>query len=168
MKITVNNTPLELHEGAKVKDAIIKYYSTSGKKVPVPFPAVEDRYGNKVAPDGELTDGNILFIKTEKGFSLPIVIFALLGIGLLSACSTGKKAVSVSQAEKQAVIFAVNDMHATIDNFPKLALIVDSLRASLSRHASRCCRRQPDRKPGERSVSRKRITNDRAYECSGL
>jgi 5'-nucleotidase / UDP-sugar diphosphatase len=31
-------------------------------------------------------------------------------------------------AERQAVIFAVNDMHAAIDNFPKLAWIVDSLR----------------------------------------
>ena len=128
MKITVNNTPVELHEGARVQDAITKYYSNSGKKVPVPLPVAEDRYGNTIAPDGELTDGNTLFIKTEKGFSLPTFVFALLGIGLLCACSTGKKAVSVSQAEKQAVIFAVNDMHATIDNFPKLAWIVDSLR----------------------------------------
>ncbi len=34
MKITVNNTPLEIHEGAKVQDAILKYYSSAGKKVP--------------------------------------------------------------------------------------------------------------------------------------
>lgn len=27
MKITVNNTILELHNGAKVKDAILNYYS---------------------------------------------------------------------------------------------------------------------------------------------
>jgi 5'-nucleotidase / UDP-sugar diphosphatase len=128
MKITVNNTQFELHEGAKVKDAIIKYYSTSGKKVPVPFPAAEDRYGNTIAPDGELTEGNALFINTEKGFSLPFMAIALMGTGLLCACSTGKKAVSISHAEKQAVVFAVNDMHATIDNFPKLAWIVDSLR----------------------------------------
>jgi 5'-nucleotidase / UDP-sugar diphosphatase len=33
-----------------------------------------------------------------------------------------------NQGDRQAVIFAVNDMHATIDNFPKLAWIVDSLR----------------------------------------
>jgi 5'-nucleotidase / UDP-sugar diphosphatase len=128
MKITVNNTPIELHEGARVQDAIIKYYSHSGKKVPVPFPEAQDRYGNTIAPDGELTDDNALFIKTGNGSSLPSVVFAILGIGLLCSCSTGKKAVSVSQAEKQAVIFAVNDMHATIDNFPKLAWIVDSLR----------------------------------------
>ncbi len=128
MKITVNNTPLELHEGAKVQDAIVKYYSHSGKKVPVPLPAAEDRYGNTIAHDGELTDGNAIFLKTETGMPLPSVVFVLLGIGLLCACGTGKKAASASHAEKEAVIFAVNDMHATIDNFPKLAWIVDSLR----------------------------------------
>lgn len=128
MKITINNTPLELHDGAKVLDAVFKYYSHFDKKVPVPIPAVEDRYGNTIAQDGELSNGNSLFIKTEKGLWLPFLAFTLLGIGLLCACSTSKKAVSVSQADKQAVIFAVNDMHATIDNFPKLAWIADSLR----------------------------------------
>jgi len=131
MKITVNNIPLEIHNGAKVKDAILKYFSQHGEKIPEQLPPVEDRYGNEVAPDGELTDGNILVIKTknEKRSAFHTVILALLAIGLLSACSTGKKAISFSQGEKQAIIFAVNDMHATIDNFPKLAFIVDSLRA---------------------------------------
>jgi len=131
MKITVNNTPLEIHNGAKVKDAILKYFSQHGKKIPKQLPPVKDRYGNEVAPDGELTDGDILVvkIKKEKRSAFHTVIFALLSIGLLSACSTGKKAISFSQGEKQAIIFAVNDMHATIDNFPKLANIVDSLRA---------------------------------------
>ncbi len=127
MKITVNNTPLELHKGAKVKDAILKYYSQQGKKIPKYFPLVEDRYGNKVASDGELTDGNTLFIKTKhkKTSSFPKMILAVLAIGLLSTCSTGKKEIT----DKQAIIFAVNDMHATIDNFPKFAYIVDSLQA---------------------------------------
>ena len=128
MNIRVNNTPLELHEGAKVQDAILKYYSLSGQKIPVPLPIATDRWGNTMAPDGELADGNTLFIKAEKGLSLPFVVLTFLGIGLLCACTTGKKAVSVSQTEKEAVIFAVNDMHATIDNFPKFAWIVDSLR----------------------------------------
>jgi 5'-nucleotidase/UDP-sugar diphosphatase len=130
MKITVNNTPLEIHNGAKVQDAILKYYSQVGKKCPKHLPPVEDRYGNEVAPDGELTDGNIFVIKTknESGSGYHTVILALLAIGLLSTCSTGKKAISGSRGEKQAIIFAVNDMHATIDNFPKLAFIIDSLR----------------------------------------
>jgi len=131
MKITVNNTPLELHTGAKVKDAILKYYSQQGIKSPKYLPIVEDRYGNIVACDGELTDGNTLFIKTkhEKTSSFPKLVLAVLAIGLLFACSTGKKAITSKQGEKQAIIFAVNDMHATIDNFPKLAYIVDSLLA---------------------------------------
>ncbi len=131
MKITVNNTPLELHNGAKVKDAILKYYLQQGYNSPKYFPLVEDRYGNKVACDGELTDGNTLFIKTkhEKTSSFPKLVLAILSIGFLFACSTGKKAITRRQGEKQAIIFAVNDMHATIDNFPKLAYIVDSLQA---------------------------------------
>jgi len=129
MKITVNNIPLEIHNGAKVKDAILKYFSQHGKKIPKQLPSVEDRYGNEVAPDGELTDGNILVIKIKNKRRSPFdtVILALLAIGLLSTCGTGKKAISFSQGEKQAIIFAVNDMHATIDNFPKFAFIVDSL-----------------------------------------
>jgi 5'-nucleotidase/UDP-sugar diphosphatase len=130
MKITVNNTPLEIHNGAKVQDAILKYYSQHGKKSPKHLAPVEDRYGNEVAPDGEVTEGNLFVIKTknESRSAFHTVILALLVIGLLSTCSTGKKAISGSQGEKQAIIFAVNDMHATIDNFPKLAFIVDSLR----------------------------------------
>ena len=65
MKITVNNIPLELHNGARVKDAILKYYSQNGKNIPKPFPPVEDRFGNTVDYDGELTDGNTLIIKEK-------------------------------------------------------------------------------------------------------
>jgi len=131
MKITLNNTPLELHAGAKVKDAILKYYSQQGNKIPKQLPPVEDRYGNEVAIDGELTDGNILFIRTkkEKRLSFLKLILFVPAIALLFTCSTGKKGISVRQGENQAIIFAVNDMHATIDNFPQLAFIVDSLQA---------------------------------------
>jgi hypothetical protein len=63
MKILVNNTMLELHEGAKVKDAIRKYYTQTGQKITDALPDVEDRYGNIVDPDGELSEGNTLIIK---------------------------------------------------------------------------------------------------------
>jgi 5'-nucleotidase / UDP-sugar diphosphatase len=131
MKITVNNIVLELHNGAKVKDAILKYYSHQGKNLTKSFPPVRDRYGNEVDFDGELSDGNTLLITTKhkKRSSLPKLVLSVLAIGLLFSCSTGKKAITGKQADKQAVIFAVNDMHATIDNFPKLAYIVDSLQA---------------------------------------
>ncbi len=131
MKITVNNIVLELHNGAKVKDAILKYYSHQGKSIPKNFPAVGDRFGNEVDFDGELSDGNTLFIKTkhEKRALFPRLVLSALAIGLLFSCSTAKKAITGKQGDRQAIIFAVNDMHATIDNFPKLAYIVDSLQA---------------------------------------
>lgn len=139
MKITVNNTLLELHNGARVRDAILSFYTQAGNKVPKRLPNVEDRFGNRVAHDGELTEGSALFIVPgHKKSSSPLKIFtALLTIGLLTACSStrhtgtstaSEKEISVP-AERQAVLFAVNDMHAAIDNFPKLAFIVDSLRA---------------------------------------
>ncbi len=62
MKITVNNALLELHSGARVKDAIMSFFTQSGRKVPKRLPIVEDRFGNRVAHDGELTEGNALFI----------------------------------------------------------------------------------------------------------
>ncbi|NLE34671.1 MAG: bifunctional metallophosphatase/5'-nucleotidase [Bacteroidales bacterium] len=140
MKIIVNDTELELHGGARVRDAIARYYKHAGRKVPKRLPVAEDKYGNIVAPDGALTDGNTLFILSsrKKRTRLIRLIIVILAAGILPACSTTRHtgaspdarvqtAVS-SPAERQAVIFAVNDMHAAIDNFPKLAWIVDSLR----------------------------------------
>lgn len=142
MKITVNNTVLELHGGAKVKDAILNFFTHSGRKVPKRLPIVEDRFGNRVAHDGELTEGSALFIVPghKKSSSSMKIITAVLAIGVLSGCSSLKHAgtsaiiekqagSSTPPAERQAVIFAVNDMHAAIDNFPKLAWIIDSLEA---------------------------------------
>jgi 5'-nucleotidase / UDP-sugar diphosphatase len=130
MKITVNNTPLELHNGARVKDAVLKYFSQKGKNNPDPFPVVEDRYGNIVASDGELTDGSSLFIKEKhiKASSFLKLVLAILAAGFLFSFSSIKGINTCKEGERQAIIFAVNDMHATIDNFPKLAYIVDSLR----------------------------------------
>ncbi|MDF1559688.1 MAG: bifunctional UDP-sugar hydrolase/5'-nucleotidase [Bacteroidales bacterium] len=171
MKLTVNNTPLELHRGARVKDAIVSFYTQSGRRVPKRLPPVEDRFGNRVAHDGELSEGNALFIvyrRRKRAASMKIIV-AVLATALLSACGTArhtgatttdenhaetspaieqhdvdspaselhaitspaakKPADTNVPSERQAVIFAVNDMHAAIDNFPKLAWIVDSLKA---------------------------------------
>ena len=141
MKITVNTTLLELHTGARVRDAILSFFTHTERRVPKRLPAVEDSFGNRVAHDGELTEGNTLFIVSghKKRTSTLKLIAAILAIGLLSACGSmkhaGTSAIPEKQsgitppAERQAVIFAVNDMHAAIDNFPKLAYIVDSLKA---------------------------------------
>jgi 5'-nucleotidase / UDP-sugar diphosphatase len=130
MKITVNNTPVELHAGARIKDAVVKYYSLRGETPDRPLPPVEDRYGNEVSYDGELTDGDVIFVKRQEKKSklIPVLVLALLSAGLLSSCLTSRNAAAARQGDREAVIFAVNDMHATIDNFPKLAFIVDSLR----------------------------------------
>jgi len=121
MKITVNNIPLDIHHGARVKDAIRKFYSELDMHSPAQMPQVEDGYGNNVAPDGELSEGNVLFIKTRhlNKSSFPKLVLAVLAIVFLLGCNT----------DKEAILFAVNDMHAEIDNFPKLAYIVDSLQA---------------------------------------
>lgn len=131
MKITVNNTLLELHSGARVKDAILSFFTHAGRKVPKRLPIVEDRFGNRVAHDGELTEGSALFIVPghKKNSSSLKIITAMLAIGVLSGCSSMKHARPAVPPERQAVIFAVNDMHAAIDNFPKLAWLVDSLEA---------------------------------------
>ena len=136
MKITVNDTLLELHHGAIVKDAILKYYTQAGRKMPKRMPHVEDRYGNTVAPDGALTEGNTLFVRSGRKRKDPVLklLWLISVIGLLTACSSTKHAGTapekpvIASAERQAVMFAVNDMHAAIDNFPKLAYIVDSLK----------------------------------------
>ena len=137
MKITVNDTLLELYHGAMVKDAILTYYSQAGLKMPKRMPRVEDRYGNIVAPDGQLAEGNALFIRSgrrSKSSALKLLWF-LCVIGLLADCGSTKHSGATSEIrndsppERQVVIFAVNDMHAAIDNFPKLAYIVDSLKA---------------------------------------
>jgi len=141
MKITVNNIILELHEGARVRDAVTGYYSISGKKIPKRFPSVEDKFGNSVAPDGELTENNTLIIRSDRrkrGASLKILAALMVSAALFSCGSlrnTGtvipaqNPGVPQATKERQAVILAVNDMHAAIDNFPKLAWIADSLRA---------------------------------------
>jgi 5'-nucleotidase / UDP-sugar diphosphatase len=124
MNITINNMPLELFGGAKVADAIRNYYSKQGIALPKQLPCIEDRFGNHIAPDGELTDGNQLFIKPPKVKKSPLVkiLAACLLVGCLYSCNLSKT------IEKQVVILAVNDMHAAIDNFPKFAALIDSLR----------------------------------------
>lgn len=140
MKITVNSTVLELHGGARVKDAIHAYYTQADKKIPARLPAAEDRFGNRLAPDGELSEGNTIILVTgrRKRGSLRILIPAALALGILYSCTGLRQAGSSTASrvqspgtpspERQATLFAVNDMHAAIDNFPRLAWIVDSLK----------------------------------------
>jgi len=130
MKISVNNVILEVHDGARAKEAVVKFYSHTGRKIPRRLPRITDSFGNEVAPDGELSDGNSLFVdqagRKQKNLTMLLTLFVISLF--LSSCSTRLKTASTVIPDRQAVIFAVNDIHATIDNFPKLAWITDSLR----------------------------------------
>lgn len=63
MKILVNDEEVVVFHGAKVVDVIRAYYVEQGKKLPCQMPMVHDAYGNSIALDGELKDGNRLYIK---------------------------------------------------------------------------------------------------------
>ena len=65
MKVYVNDKEITVFNGAKVVDAIRAYYTLNKTKWPCPLPIVTDGYGNIVAPDGELSEGNHLYIKTK-------------------------------------------------------------------------------------------------------
>lgn len=49
-------------------------------------------------------------------------------IALMAGCGSSRKVVGTI-ADRPVTILAVNDMHAAIDNFPRFAFIIDSLRA---------------------------------------
>ena len=66
-----------------------------------------------------------------RGKLLGKTIFVSLIALIAVACGTKHQIaqpVSQIQAEKTVMILAVNDMHAAIDNFPRLGFMVDSLR----------------------------------------
>ena len=136
MKIFINDEEVIIHHGAKVIDAIRAHYTQQGKKLPDKLPIVSDTYGNSVALDGELNEGNHLYIKTKNNKAMRIISTKLkglcgivvLGTLLLMGCKTSSKIAKLPKA-RTVEILAVNDMHAAIDNFPRFAYMVDSLRA---------------------------------------
>lgn len=63
-------------------------------------------------------------MKQRKQFALIL----MLGL-LVTSCGVSRKVEKVPTPTKTVEILAVNDMHAAIDNFPRFAYMVDSLRA---------------------------------------
>lgn len=57
-----------------------------------------------------------------------LLVISALGL-LITACGTSRKTTTQQKVPQTVQILAVNDMHATIDHFPRLAFIIDSLRA---------------------------------------
>jgi 5'-nucleotidase len=138
MKLFVNDKEITTHNGATVLDVIRGYYALRNKKLPDKLPVVTDAYGNSVATDGALAEGNHLFIETKNKKTMKTITtkqkaicgIVLLGTTLLMGCGTSRK-VKVAELPKAKTIeiLAVNDMHAAIDNFPRFAFMADSLRA---------------------------------------
>jgi hypothetical protein len=63
MNLFINDEAITVFNGATVKDAIRAFYVQHNKKLPNSLPIITDGYGNNVAPDGELTEGNHLYLK---------------------------------------------------------------------------------------------------------
>jgi len=170
MKVTVNRTEIELFSGATVMDALRAFYVQRGKPLPPVLPRVTDKYGNRVAADGRLTEGSHLsFDPVEKEIDLiekeidsvietvdkPVkktinkitmktimkaicsrksarLMMLVLTTALLAGCGSkrvGTGITGITGSTGTVEILAVNDMHGAIDNFPRLAFMVDSLRA---------------------------------------
>jgi hypothetical protein len=65
MKVYVNDIPLILFEGARVRDALNKYFiAVKGGKVQGDVLAYDIK-GNLVMPYGALTEGMAIFIRTN-------------------------------------------------------------------------------------------------------
>ena len=67
------------------------------------------------------------FMKTISPRQKIVHIVLLLCIALFIGCGTSRKMVELPTT-KTVEILAVNDMHAALDNFPRLAFMVDSLK----------------------------------------
>lgn len=66
MRVFINDEEVTLFNGATVLDAIRMYYTEHNKILPDTLSIITDRFGNRVAPDGELTEGNHLYIKINE------------------------------------------------------------------------------------------------------
>lgn len=56
------------------------------------------------------------------------VFFFSVIVTLFFACGTSKKATQYANKDREVVILAVNDMHASVNRFPQFAYVIDSLR----------------------------------------
>jgi len=61
----VNQQEIEIFSGALVKDALQKYSRREWLQVRKNKKVVYDRHGHEVADDGELSDGQELFVKVR-------------------------------------------------------------------------------------------------------
>jgi hypothetical protein len=63
LKIFINDREIIVFRGAMVKDAVRSYSMRSSKQLEAGILLIVDKYGNKTEADGELTDGQKLYLK---------------------------------------------------------------------------------------------------------
>jgi len=63
MNVFINNHKIEIFRGALVMDAVRCYSMRSSKRVESGVLLIVDRYGNKTGADGDLTEGQKLYLK---------------------------------------------------------------------------------------------------------
>jgi len=63
MNVFINDHRIAIFRGALVKDAVRGYSIRSSKQFEAGSLMIVDRYGNKTEADGELTDGQKLYLK---------------------------------------------------------------------------------------------------------
>ena len=66
MKLFINDEEITIFNGATVLDAVRAFYVQLNKDFPTILPTVIDGYDNSVSYDGELTEGNHLYIRKLK------------------------------------------------------------------------------------------------------
>lgn len=68
MIVFLNDRQLELFEGARVKDAVLKYSKEKYRSTRAGETVVTDKYDNEIDPEGELSDDQRLYLKKNKEF----------------------------------------------------------------------------------------------------
>lgn len=66
MKVIINEKPIRLFEGARVKDAIRKFSEIYQEQMPESPYTIADAHGNIIRPEGRLSENDQLFIKPKK------------------------------------------------------------------------------------------------------
>jgi hypothetical protein len=64
MRVYINHTAFDIFEGAKVKDALTKFYSGKIPSSTVNLHVV-DSFGNKLMMNGSLEDGDEVFVNVK-------------------------------------------------------------------------------------------------------
>lgn len=65
MKVCINNIPLRIYNGGKVKDALLRYQVHCGLAFEKGSYLIYDKYGNEVEHDGALSENSELFLELK-------------------------------------------------------------------------------------------------------